>query len=297
MLLEKRIPASYVLRKVRFDLVYVLLVSLTVHLATTFYHDLLPVMPLNVPAFIGTAISILLSFKIGQSYDRWWEARKVWGSIVNDSRSLVLQLKSFVPEDQRSAIRTMALRQIAWCYCLGQTLRGLPPTENLAGLLSEHDLAGLSGHNNKPLGLLSQHAADLARLRRQNEIELFAHVQMDNTLVRLCDAQGRAERIKSTVFPRTYRMFLHGIIYLFVVTLSLSLKDVPFQFELPLLLSISAPFFLLEKSATHMQDPFENRPTDTAMTAIARTIEINIKQLLEEEQVPPPWQPDGFYLS
>jgi ion channel-forming bestrophin family protein len=208
----------------------------------------------------------------------------------------VLQLKSFVG-GQDQAMRRMALRQAAWCYCLGQSLRGLSPTENLSGLLCDDDIQELSRHSNKPLGLLSQHAADLTRWREQGKLELFAHCQMDSTLVRLCDAQGRAERIKSTVFPRTYRMFLHGIIYLFVVTLSLSLKDVPFQFELPLLLSISAPFFLLEKSATHMQDPFENRPTDTAMTAIARNIEINIRQLISDDQVPAPWQPSGFYLS
>ena len=297
MLLNKRIPASYVLNNVKYDLGYIFLVSMSVHAVTSTFSGLLPVMPMNVPAFIGTAISILLSFKISQSYDRWWEARKIWGSIVNDSRSLVLQLKSLVCDGHAAAVRKVALRQVAWCYCVGQSLRGLPPTDNLASLLSGDDLEELSRHTNKTLALLSQHAADLARLRQEKGLELFAQVQIDNTLVRLCDAQGRSERIKSTVFPKTYRVFLHAIIYLFVITLSLSLKDVPLHFELPLLLSISAPFFLLERSATHMQDPFENRPTDTAVTAIARNIEINIRQLLNDEQVPPPWQPDGFYLS
>lgn len=113
----------------------------------------------------------------------------------------------------------------------------------------------------------------------------------------LCDAQGKSERIKTTVFPVTYRLFLHAIIYLFVVTLSISLKNIGGLFEIPLLLLISAAFLLLEKSATHMQDPFENRPTDTALTAIARTIEINIKQLLKESDIPPPHQPEKFYLT
>ena len=67
------------------------------------------------------------------------------------------------------------------------------------------------------------------------------------------------------------------------------------MFETPLLIAISSAFFLLEKSATHMQDPFENRPTDTAMTAITRTIEINIKQLLKETEIPKPLQPEKFY--
>lgn len=297
MLLEKRIPPSYILRKVRYELVAVVLLSAAVHLATTYFRDLFPVMPSSIPGFIGTAISILLSFKIGQSYDRWWEARKVWGAIVNDSRTLVIQLRSLSAAGSDSTIRRIALRQIAWCYCLGQSLRGSPPTDNLAKFLDPSELAEISSHNNKPLALLNLHSRDFKDLRESGRLELFAHLQIDGTLLRLCDSQGKAERIKTTVFPVTYRYFLHATIYLFVITLSVSLKDVPFQFELPLLLSISSAFFLLEKSATHMQDPFENRPTDTAVTAIARTIEINIKQILGEEDVPKPLTSASFYLS
>lgn len=91
MLLNKQIPASYILNKVKYDLVYVLIVSLTVLFITDKYTELLPEMPLTIPAFIGTAISILLSFKLSQSYDRWWEARKIWGTIVNDSRRTLLK--------------------------------------------------------------------------------------------------------------------------------------------------------------------------------------------------------------
>lgn len=297
MLLDQPIPLTYILDKVKYDLVSTVVVSVSVHLASSEFQEILPVMPPTIPGFIGTAISILLSFKISQSYDRWWEARKVWGSIVNDSRSLVLQLQSLVAEGNEALIKRMGFRQIAWCYCLGRSLRGLPPTVDLAGLLPSAELEEIESHNNKPLALLSLHARDLKQLRQDQQLELFSQLQLDNTLVRLCDAQGRAERIKSTVFPVTYRFFLHAIIYLFVVTLSLSLKDVPFRFELPLLLSITVPFFLLEKSATHMQDPFENRPTDTAVTAIARTIEINIKQLLDEQEIPQPYKPESFYLS
>lgn len=205
-----------------------------------------------------------------------------------------MQLQSLLPPGNEAVIRRIALRQVAWCYCLGQSLRGLPPTDNLEELISSDDFEELEGHNNKPLALLSLHVADLARLKQDQQLETFYHLQLDNTVVRLCDAQGRVERIKSTVFPKTYRIFLHATIYLFVVTLSL--KEVPLQFELPLLLAISAPFFLLEKSATHMQDPFENRPTDTAVTAIARAVEINLKQLLRKPHVPQLLPQEGFYL-
>lgn len=294
MLLNKRIPAYYILNKVKYDLVYVLIVSLSVLLITDMYKEMLPEMPLTIPAFIGTAISILLSFKLSQSYDRWWEARKVWGAIVNDSRSFVIQLQTLTAKGNDTVVKKIAFRQIAWCYSLGQSLRGLNATENLEEFISPEDIEEIQKHNNKPLALLQLHWKDIKELKEQNQLDLFSQIQLDDTLVRLCDAQGKSERIKTTVFPVTYRLFLHAIIYLFVITLAISLR-VEGLFETPLLIAISSAFFLLEKSATHMQDPFENRPTDTAMTAITRTIEINIKQLLKETEIPKPLQPEKFY--
>lgn len=297
MLLNKPIPISYIVNKVKYDLLYVLILSLSVLFITNRYQELLPEMPLTIPAFLGTAISILLSFKLSQSYDRWWEARKVWGSIVNDSRTFVIQLKTLTAKGNDDLIKKIAFRQIAWCYSLGQSLRGLNPTENLEKFISTEDIEEIKQHNNKPLALIYLHGMDIKDLKANNQLDIFSQLQFDNTLLRLCDAQGKAERIKTTIFPVTYRLFLHSIIYLFVATLSISLKGVGGFFEIPLLLLISAAFFLLEKSATHMQDPFENKATDTPITSIARTIEINIKQLLKETEIPKPHQSEKFHLS
>ena len=297
MLLNKTIPATYILKKVKFEIVYVLIVSILVLFITDRYQALLPEMPLTIPAFIGTAISILLSFKLNQSYDRWWEARKVWGSIVNDSRSFVIQLTSLIARGNEAVVKKIAYRQIAWCYCLGQSIRGLNPTDNIESFISAEELETIKLHNNKPLALLQLHGKDIKELKEDNQLDRLSQLQLDNTLVRLCDAQGKCERIKTTVFPTTYRLFLHFIIYLFVATLSIALKDVAGYFEIPLLMLISVSFFLLERSARHMQDPFENRPTDTAVTAIARTIEINIKHLLKETNIPQPHQPAKFYIT
>lgn len=296
MLLNKRVPVSYILKKIKLDLIYVSILALAIFIITTKFQRMLPEMPLTIPAFIGTAISILLSFKLNQSYDRWWEARKVWGCIVNDSRSFVIQLQTLIKNGNDAAIKKIAYRQIAWCYSLGQSLRNLDPLENTGTFLYPEDLAELKTHTNKPLALLQQNGLDLKQLREKEQLDLFAQVQLDDTLLRLCESQGRAERIKNTIFPVTYRMFLRFIIYLFIVTLSISLKDVSWYLETPLLLLVSMAFFLLERSATLMQDPFENKPTDTAMTSIARNIEINIKQLLKETDIPAPVSPQGFYI-
>jgi putative membrane protein len=251
-------------------------------------------MPISIPAFLGTAISVILSFKLNQSYDRWWEARKIWGSIVNDSRTFVLQLQSFVANTQ--TIKSIAYRHIAWCYSLGQTLRSLDPLENLDRFMAKEDIERIKKHNNKPLAILQLNTLELVDLRTNEALHLFAHIQINNTLINFSNQMGMAERIKNTVFPVTYRYFLHMFIYLFVITLSISLRGVKSYFEIPLLLVISLAFFLLEKTATHLQDPFSNLPTDTAMTAIATTIEINIKQLLDEKEIPAPYSPEKFFI-
>lgn len=297
MILENKIPLWYIVNKVKYDIVVVLAIGGVTNYASHVFHlDSLAQMSPTVPAFLGTAISILLSFKMNQSYDRWWEARKVWGAIVNDSRSFVLQLQAFVDEKHAENIKVLAYRQIAWCYSLGQALRGLDAEVSAAPFLTKEDLDGLRSHNNKPLGILQQHALELRKLRDAGAFDVFSHMQLDETLVRLCDSMGKAERINSTVFPSTYRKFLYFAIYVFVCLLSLSLETVGIGFELVIVLSISLCFLLIEKSAYHLQNPFRNRPSDTPVTTIARTIEINIRQLLGEKEVHPPLPPERFYV-
>ena len=296
MLLNKHIPFKYILNKIKFELLYVLIIGLLVFYVTQHFKTLIPDMPIAIPAFLGTAISVILSFKLNQSYDRWWEARKIWGSIVNDSRSFILQLQMFLKKENDKQIKKIAFRQIAWCYSLGQTLRGLNPVANLEEYLSPEDLEKITRHNNKPLAILQLNTLDISELKNKDQVDTFSQVQINNSLVNFSNAMGMAERIKSTIFPTTYRLFLHFIIYVFIITLSISLRDIESYFEIPLLLIISSAFFLLEKSAKHLQDPFSNLPTDTAMTAIARTIEINIKQLINEKEIPNPQQPANFYL-
>jgi len=244
---------------------------------------------------MGTAISVILSFKLNQSYDRWWESRKIWGNIVNESRSFVLQLQSFVKPGCEGDIRTIAFRQIAWCFSLGQSLRGLDAVENLDKYLSAADIQLISKHNNKPLAILQLNSLHITNLKSEGALDLRSQIQINDTLKNFSNTMGMAERIKSTVFPVTYRLFLHWIIYLFVIVLSIALYDLAWPFELPLLLALSCSFFLLEKAATELQDPFRNKPTDIAVTTIARNIEINIKQLLKETEIPEPLPPYKFY--
>src|SRR5215204_805129 len=137
MLLTKLPSIFYILNKTKVEFCYSLLIALIFSFLTYNFYSEIPKMPISIPAFLGTAISILLSFKLSQSYDRWWEARKIWGTIVNESRSFTMQLQSYTASGNDKEIRELAFRHIAWCFSLGQSLRGLDPLENLGKYISE----------------------------------------------------------------------------------------------------------------------------------------------------------------
>ena len=302
MLLERQIPLGYIARSAWRDFLVVFAISVGGALLVEYERSYLPDLPVAIAAFLGTAISLILSFKLNQTYDRWWEARKVWGAVVNDSRTLVRQALAFTegaPDDDgelAALVRTVATRQIAWCYCLGQSLRGQDWRVHTVDHLDDDDIAELERHGNRPVAILQLHARSLAALAARGALTDYQRVAMDKTLTRLTDSMGMAERIRNTVFPKTYRMFLKAFIYVFITVLSISLGEVEGYWEIVVTTAISTPFLLLERTSRQMQDPFANRPTDTPVTAIARAVEINILHLLGDDHVPEPHPADTFYL-
>lgn len=97
MITNKRIPLTYPFHLIKWDLLFTILFSFSTHYLTKYVFEMN--IPIAIGAFLGTAIALILSFKLSQSYDRWWEARKIWGAIVNDSRTLVMQLKNFKKDE------------------------------------------------------------------------------------------------------------------------------------------------------------------------------------------------------
>ena len=96
MLLDAKLPSRFILKRIGPDVALVLVLSAVLQVLQVYLGRYLPPIPLSLPSILGSSISLLLAFTISQSYERWWEARKVWGAIVNDSRTLVLQVRSFV---------------------------------------------------------------------------------------------------------------------------------------------------------------------------------------------------------
>jgi len=121
--------------------------------------------------------------------------------------------------------------------------------------------------------LLILHGKDLKDAFREEKVNAFQQIELDRTITNFCDHMGKCERIKTTIFPTTYGLYIHMTIYLFLILLPFSLPTMLQWLEIPLVTTIAAAFFLVEKMAIHLQDPFENKPTDTPVSTIAKNIE------------------------
>jgi putative membrane protein len=273
MLLNKKIPMKYVLGKIKFELILVIFYVIAFEMAHSYFEANALNIPIAIPTIIGTIISLLLAFKSNQAYDRWWEARIIWGAIVNDSRTLVLHSEIALYEGDEPRGR---------CYSLGQALRGKDPIKPIKNLLTPDELRFVKKHKHVPNAILLLHSKDLKHASDKGYINVYQQVEIDNTLTRLCDAMGKCERIKNTIFPTTYSMYIRFTLCLFLILLPFGLNDLIGWLQIPLVTTIGAAFFLIEKMAIHLQDPFESRPTDTPVTTISNNIEKNLIQMVNE---------------
>lgn len=288
MLLNKKISIFTFLKQIKFDITAILIYAVVVGIADQYGFLSKIEIPIAVSTIIGTALSLLLAFRTAQAYERWWEARIIWGAIVNDSRTLIRQVKQFVPERDADVVKEFAYRQIVWCYALGETLRKLSYSKKVYDYVKEHKIP----KNNVPNSIMNQHGAALSKL----DIGDFKQVQIDSTLSRLCDAMGKCERIKNTVFPKSYSLLVHFLIYVFATLLPFGLEDEYILVEIFLTALIPIIFIAIERTAIILQDPFENVTTDIPMTTLATTIEINIKELIGDDDLPFQEKPKRFYI-
>ncbi|MBL7761312.1 bestrophin family protein [Sphingobacterium multivorum] len=282
MLLNKKISIAYFIKQIKWQIFFVVGFALTIgflHL-TPLLADI--TIPFSILALFGTIVSILLAFRTSQSYERWWEARTVWGAIVNDSRTLTRLIQQFLSANEKDEIKIFAQRQIIWVYATGEALRKIGFSPEVKAYINFHKINAV----NIPNAILDEHSKQIRSLAEQGKISEFQQLQLNETVGKLCDSMGKCERIKNTVFPKSYSLLLHTLIYVFTIMIPFGL-DHP-QLTIEIILSILIPVMLIaiEKTAIIMQDPFENTPVDTPMTSLAQTIEINIKQMLGEDEIP-----------
>ncbi|MDF7811474.1 bestrophin family ion channel [Hymenobacter sp. YC55] len=267
-------------------------------------------------ATLGIAVSFYIGFKNNGSYDRFWEGRQIWGGIINFSRTWSMQALEYVtsvvdaPDVEAPAASASELsqrhqqllyRHVAWVNALRLQLRRQPDlwSSDVAPFLEPTESAQTQRRQNPPVHLLRQQAAALRMLREERGLlNDFQHVSMMNTLQELYNLQGACERIKNTPFPRQYAFYSFLFVWLFATLLPLGLVG---EFEklganhmwltVPFSVLVSWVFTTIEMVGHTSENPFDNGVNDVPMTALCRTIEIDLREMLGETVLPGKLEP------
>lgn len=242
---------------------------------------------------IGLPLGIFLGFRNNAAYDRFWEGRKLWGGMVNTSRTLTRQILSFieVPEassEEGKKQKTELVRYtIGYFHAVRHHLRDHEPWEVLShNLLSSADIERLKGSTNVPIAMLQELADRFLEARRKGWLHAFHAPTLEGTLTVLTDLQGGCERIKSTPIPYSYTVLVHRIVAFYCLLLPFGIMDAA-KWATPLVvLAVSYCFFGLDAVGDELEQPFGTDVNDLPLHAITRTIERNLRERIGDE-IPP----------
>jgi putative membrane protein len=269
-------------------------------------------------ALVGTAAAFIAGFRNTQTYNRLWEARQIWGAIVNTSRSWGMLVRDMVQGDPAD-VRTLVYRHIAWLTALRFQLREarkwegqerkdnieyrrLFPVdefestlaERLQPVLSDADFGYVMAKKNRATHLISLQSRHLRALLEAGRINHLNYVELEKLLVDLYDHQGKCERIKNFPYPRQFATINLFFIRIFVFLVPFGMLN-EFQklgenyiwLAIPFSLLVTWVFNSMEKIGEATENPFEGGANDVPITALSRTIEIDLREMLDETELPP----------
>lgn len=252
---------------------------------------------------IGLPLAIFLGFRNNSAYDRYWEGRKLWGEVVLRSRNFVRQCFTMIappagePDGMPDVRIRLVHRAIAFAHALRHHLRDSDSIAELEHLLPKDEWQRLMAVSHKPHFLMQRMGEDLQRCRSEGRIDTVLMVSIDATLSAMVAAGAACERIKNTPVPFSYTLLLHRTAYLYCFLLPFGLVD-SIGFMTPFVVAIVAyTFFGLDALGDEIEEPFGTSANDLPLAAICRTIEINLRESLDEENIPAPFKPVDYHLT
>jgi ion channel-forming bestrophin family protein len=286
-------------------------------------------------AMVGTAVAFITGFKNNASYGRMWEARQVWGGIINGSRAWGVLVRDYISEspspassslsaDLSTVRKRLIYRHIAWLTALRFQLRERRTWENmrqrhndeyhratyhvaewegnleeeLARLLEPDEAAYVLGKKNRATHIIALQSRELRELASRGALTELRQIEMEQRLAEFYNDQGRCERIKNFPYPRqfaTLNLFFTWL-FIFLVPFGMlqefqKLGDSYVWMTLPASVIVAWVFHTMDKIGEISENPFEGSPNDVPITALSRTIEIDLREMLDEENLPEPLQP------
>ncbi|MGY2735920.1 bestrophin family protein [Sphingomonas sp. UYP23] len=248
-----------------------------------------PSLPLTL---FGTALALFLGFRSNSAYQRWWEGRVLWGQMINASRSLARQARNYLPDEAKDLKRTIVLRQIAYVNALRCQLRRQASDGEVLRFLSRGEADFALGRVNVANGIVDGTGRRINGARAEGWIDTIQQASMESILVDIANAQGGMERLKNMPLPSQYRFFPTIFTHLLCILLPIGLVDT-LGFATPLGSSIAGLMFLVVLAiGDDLVDPFANTVHDVPLSAMCRTIEIDLLQAIGD-QAPEPLRPDA----
>ena len=263
-----------VMEKVILTVIYTGLVS---YLCYLFPSAVLPIGPFE---YGGLIMGLILVFRVNSGYDRWWEARKLWGNVVNQSRNLAIILVNYSNRGSHDWIVKITNMISALPYLMKDNLREQAPLQYLEHLFDSDSMARLSESKHRPLMLASMMAEELQRARNDYGLDSFAFLHAQEQIEHLIDAQGACERILKTPMPFVMAIKSRRFILFFLVMLPFALANVSL-FISPLIAGmVSYALFSLDQIGIELQNPFtEKNLSHLPLQDICKTIEQNIEEI------------------
>ena len=290
MIVDDTPRAKQIIREVSAPLLALFIWDVVVTVAYYFLPFTAPSLPLTL---FGTVLGLVLGFRVNSAYERWWEGRKLWGSMINASRNIARMAIAFIPDSDARAVdlkRSIILRQIAYVHALRTQLRRQDRAPDVLRLLSEGEAAAPLKAANTANMLLNGNGSRIDEARARGLIDTVQQNRMEAVLVDIANAQGGMERIKNTPLPMQYRFFPTFFARLFCILLPIGLVET-LQFATPIGSTLVGLMFLaVLQIGDDLVDPFADTVHDLPLSAMCRTIEIDLLQGIGDP-APEPIQP------
>lgn len=245
----------------------------------------------------GIALAIFLGFRNTVSYDRFWEGRKLWGALLNDTRSLSRQAHTLIQGNDYKQQQTLFTNYlIAFVYALKHQLRHSNPDADMERLLPAAFAEQLKERIFKPVIIMKEIGSWVGNARAEGRIDTIAQVAFDENLNKLSDIVGGCERIASTPIPYTYSVLLHRTVYIYCFMLPFGFVDSLGWIAPFIIVFIAYTFVALEAIADELEDPFGVEPNDLALDTMSEMIERTLKEL-DGVVVPPVSKSDNYFVT
>lgn len=229
-------------------------------------------------SILGFALSMLLVFRTNSAYDRWWEGRKIWGSVVNNSRNLALKLTAFfVSKKNRIELKYLIIN---YFFSLKNHLRDVY-VESEFFATDDLTLADFSKANHKPNKIAQVIYNKIIAMRNNNELTMDQLLIINEELKSFTDNCGASERIKNTPIPFSYNIFLKKMIFLYCISLPLFFGGEFGYTAVPITMILLYVFASIELIAEEIEDPFGTDENDLPADNICEKLKNNLNEILD----------------